>query len=168
MSDEWRKLSEEWWMIKKKKNPNYKVEFNQPSCWLYFVPNLLVIQHLETLYLGGNHVRIVYERVWRKRSRVCTQQDLATRSRVWQVAKADTHVKYAEKLKSHASWSTTEQNFQSDQIVSSRLKLATQSNREIKSPNHSIWEKLTFRIPNTHQYKYLLYPHIVEIFQREF
>ena len=26
------------------------------------MPNLLVIQHLETLYLGGNHVRIVYER----------------------------------------------------------------------------------------------------------
>ena len=40
-----------------------KVEFNQPSCWFYFVPNLLVIQHLETLYLGGNHVRVVSERV---------------------------------------------------------------------------------------------------------
>ena len=43
-----------------------KVEFNQPSCWFYFMPNLLVIQHLETLYLGGNHVRVVCERVWRK------------------------------------------------------------------------------------------------------
>ena len=41
----------------------YKVEFNQPFCWFYSVPNLLVIQHLETLYLGGNHVRVVYERV---------------------------------------------------------------------------------------------------------
>ena len=40
-----------------------KVEFNQPFCWLYFIPNLLVIQHLETLYLGGNHVRVVCERV---------------------------------------------------------------------------------------------------------
>ena len=27
--------------------------------------NLLVIQQLKTLYLGGNHVRVVYERVWR-------------------------------------------------------------------------------------------------------
>ena len=27
---------------------------------------------------------------------------------------------------------------------------------------------LNFRIPNTHQYKYPLYPHIVECFQREF
>ena len=40
-----------------------KVEFNQLFCWLYFIPNLLVIQHLETLYLGGNHVRVVCERV---------------------------------------------------------------------------------------------------------
>ena len=30
-----------------------KVEFNQPSCWLYSVPNLLVFQYLVTLYLGG-------------------------------------------------------------------------------------------------------------------
>ena len=40
-----------------------KVEFNQPFCWFYFVPNLLVIQHLETFYLGGNHVRVVCKRV---------------------------------------------------------------------------------------------------------
>ena len=40
-----------------------KVEFIQPSNWLYFVPNLLVIQHLETLYLGRNNVRVVCERV---------------------------------------------------------------------------------------------------------
>ena len=40
-----------------------KVEFNQPSYWLYSVPNLLVFQHLVTLYLGGNHVRVVCEKV---------------------------------------------------------------------------------------------------------
>ena len=45
------------------KGGDCKVEFNQPSYWLYFVPNFLVIQHLETLYLGGNHVRVVCERV---------------------------------------------------------------------------------------------------------
>ena len=31
------------------KGGDCKVEFNQPSCWLYSVPNLLVIQHLETI-----------------------------------------------------------------------------------------------------------------------
>ena len=40
-----------------------KVEFNQPSCWLYSVPNLLVFKEFVTLYLGGNHVRVVCERV---------------------------------------------------------------------------------------------------------
>ena len=38
-----------------------KVEFNQPSYWLYSVPNLLVFQHLVTLYLGGFVVRVVNE-----------------------------------------------------------------------------------------------------------
>ena len=40
---------------------NCKVEFIQPSNWLYSVPNLLVIQHLVTLYLGGFDVRVVSE-----------------------------------------------------------------------------------------------------------
>ena len=39
----------------------WKVEFNQPSCWLYSVPNLLVFQRLVTLYLGGFVVRVVSE-----------------------------------------------------------------------------------------------------------
>ena len=39
-----------------------KVEFIQLSNWLYSVPNLLVIQHLVTLYLGGFDVRVVSER----------------------------------------------------------------------------------------------------------
>ena len=38
-----------------------KVEFIQPSNWLYSMPNLLVIQHLVTLYLGGFDVRVVSE-----------------------------------------------------------------------------------------------------------
>ena len=38
-----------------------KVEFNQPFYWLYSVPNLLVFQHLVTLYLGGLVVRVVSE-----------------------------------------------------------------------------------------------------------
>ena len=35
------------------KGGDCKVEFNQPFYWLYSVPNLLVFQHLVTLYLGG-------------------------------------------------------------------------------------------------------------------
>ena len=40
-----------------------KVEFNQPFCWLCSMSNFLVIQHLETLYLGKNYTRVVCERV---------------------------------------------------------------------------------------------------------
>ena len=43
------------------KGGDCKVEFNQPSCWLYFVPNLLVFQQLVTLYLGGFVVKVVSE-----------------------------------------------------------------------------------------------------------
>ena len=43
------------------KGGDCKVEFNQPSYWLYFVPNLLVFQQLVTLYLGGIVVRVVSE-----------------------------------------------------------------------------------------------------------
>ena len=40
---------------------NCKVEFNQPSYWLYSMPNLLIFQHLVTLYLGGFVVRVMSE-----------------------------------------------------------------------------------------------------------
>ena len=43
------------------KGGDCKVEFYQPSCWLYSVPNLLVFQQLVTLYLGGILVRVVSE-----------------------------------------------------------------------------------------------------------
>ena len=42
---------------------DWKVEFIQSFCWLYSMLNFLVIQYLETLYLGGNHVRVVCEKV---------------------------------------------------------------------------------------------------------
>ena len=43
------------------KGGDCKVEFNQPSCWLYSVPNLLVFHQLVTLYLDGILVRVVSE-----------------------------------------------------------------------------------------------------------
>ena len=43
------------------KGGDCKVEFNQPSCWLYSMSNLLVFQQLVTLYLGGFVVRVVSE-----------------------------------------------------------------------------------------------------------
>ena len=43
------------------KGGDCKVEFNQPFCWLYSMPNLLVFQQLVTLYLGGILVGVVSE-----------------------------------------------------------------------------------------------------------
>ena len=43
------------------KGGDCKVEFNQPSCWVYSVPNLLVFQQLVTLYLCEILVRVVSE-----------------------------------------------------------------------------------------------------------
>ena len=43
------------------KGGDCKVKFNQPSCWLYSVPNLLVFQQLVNLYLDGILVRVVSE-----------------------------------------------------------------------------------------------------------
>ena len=40
-----------------------KDEFIQPFVGFYSMSNLLVIQQLDTLYLGENHVRVVCERV---------------------------------------------------------------------------------------------------------
>ena len=149
------------------KGGDCKVEFNQLSCWLYSVSNLLVIQHLEILFRWESCKGSVWENVKEKLKSVhsTTPRDwISWLAHGWQVTKVDTRVKHVEKLKSHASWSITWQNFQSGQTVSSWLKLATQWSCGVKSPDHSIWEKLTFRIPNTHQYKYHLYPRIVESF----
>ena len=79
-----------------------KVEFNQPSCWLYFVPNLLVFQQLVTLYLGGFVVRVVSEiEYWMlknvQENRV-SRLDLAGDLRL-QAARSSTRAKHAR------SWS---------------------------------------------------------------
>ena len=86
----------------------------------------------------------------KKSSRVCTQEG----PRDWRVAKGGTHVKHVGELKGHASCSTTGQNFQFDQAISSRLKLVTCSSYEAKTIKFPVWLKLTFRIPHTHYYKY--------------
>ena len=77
---------------------NCKVEFNQPSYWLYFVPNLLAFQQLVTLYLGGFIVRVVSEiKCWILKSvqenRV-SRLDLAGDLRL-QATKSSTRAKHA-------------------------------------------------------------------------
>ena len=89
-------------------------------------------------------------------------------SRDWQVAKVGTCVKHAGEQKNHVSCCTTRQKSQASQAVSLRLELATQPNCEAKSPDHPVWEKLTFHIPFHPTIYRPLYPWNVESFQREF
>ena len=68
-------------------------------------------------------------------------------TRNWQAAKVGTRMEHAGELKSHASCCTTRQKSQVGQAVSSQLELAIQPSHEVKSPDHPVWEKLTFHIP---------------------
>ena len=89
---------------------------------------------------------------------MCNQEEphnwILRLARDWQVAKGGTRVKHAGELKGHTNCCTTGQNFQSGQVVSSRLKLVTRSSREAESLEHPIWLSLTLRIPYTPYYKY--------------
>ena len=73
-----------------------------------------------------------------------------------------------QKLKSHASCCTIGQKSQAGQAVCSWLELMTQPSREVKSPKHLVWEKLTFHIPSYPTIYIPLYPRFRESFQREF
>ena len=67
-----------------------------------------------------------------------------------------------QKLKSHASCCTTGQKSQAGQAVCSRLELATQPCREVKSLKHPILEKMTFHVPSHPTiYIYILIPTIL-------
>ena len=69
-------------------------------CWLYSMSNLFVIQHLETLYLGGNNVRVECEEI----DQVCKEEeigdwtcdwlmsgDLPNASHVWSMLEIEGH-----------------------------------------------------------------------------
>ena len=73
-----------------------------------------------------------------------------------------------QKLKCRTSCCTTGQKFQAGQAVCPQLELATQPSREVKSPDHPVWEKLTFHIPSHLTIYIPLYPQFRESFQREF
>ena len=82
------------------KGEDCKVEFYQPSYWLYSVPNLLVFQHLVTLYLGEFVVRVVSEieccLLKSVQENKDSRLDLAGDSRL-QAARCNTHAKHARR-----------------------------------------------------------------------
>ena len=126
-------------------------------CWLYSVTNLLVIQHLETLYLGENHIRVVCERVWRNAQDSAMKQRLAAWSR-GTLAKSCTRAEHAGELNSHASWSTTGQKSRlSIKLARGLHSWLSQVARPSCQPTLFL-EKLTLCILFSHQYKYPSFP----------
>ena len=72
-----------------------------------------------------------------------------------------------QKLKRHASCCTTGQKSQASQVICSHLELATQPSREVKSPEHPVWENLTFHIPSDLTIYIYPYTHDLERASRE-
>ena len=106
------------------KGGDCKVEFNQPFCWLYSVPNLLIFQHLVTLYLGGFVVRVVNEiECWMLKSvqenRV-SQLDLVGDSRL-QATRSSTCAKHAR------SWTVMLAGALQDKIKQLAIRLSRDS-----------------------------------------
>ena len=117
------------------------------------MPNLLVFQHLETLYLGGNHVRVVCERVWRKSSKVCI-------SRASRLVCSLQSPKQAHVWSMQGSWRVTLAVALQDKSP----KLGRQLTRDldprliqVARPSHQntlFVRNLTLHIPYTPYYKY--------------
>ena len=102
----------------------------------------LYFSKLVTLYLGGNHVKEVCERVWRTAQVCAKKQGLAAGSRGWLAAASrqiDAHVPSMLEAEASRQLFTTGQKSWASQAVCSRLELATQPSREVKSPKHLVW-----------------------------
>ena len=113
----------------------------------------------------------VCARVWRI-AQVCTKkQGLAVGFHGWLAAvshQIEAHVPSMPKAEASRQLFTTGQKFQANQAVCSRLELATQSSREVRPPEHPVWQNMTFHIPSHPTIYIPLYPRFRESFQREF
>ena len=138
------------------KNINCKVEFIQSSNWLYFIPNLLVFQHLVTLYLGGLVVRVVSEIKWSLLKSVQENRD----SRL-QAARRSTRAKYAGRWTVMLAGALQDKTGQLAIRLSrdwiSRLSQAVRSSRELplfcKSWRFTFLSHSSINTPFTHKCK---------------
>ena len=99
------------------------------------------------------------------------KQGLAVRSLGWFAAAShqiDTHVPSMPEAETSRQLFTTGQKSQAGQFVCSRLELTTQPSREVKPPEHPIWQNITFHIPSHPTIYIPLFSRFRESFQREF
>ena len=116
-------------------------------CWLYSMSNLLVFQQLDTLYLGGNYVRVVCTRVWR--IQVCEHSerfswlDLTNDSRLTTRQNAS-RVKHVGCWRVMTAEALQDKKWQSGLTVILRVKLATHSSSEWVAITPCFAEKCLF------------------------
>ena len=132
-------------------------------CWFYSVTTLLVIQHLKTLYLGGNHVRVVCERVWRNAQDSAVKQRLAARTRGWLAACKPPKGAHVQSMQ--GSWTVTPPGALHDKKSRLAIKLARGLNlrlSQVVRPSHQpvlfwkIWlfafeTHTSINTPHTHE-----------------
>ena len=80
----------------------------------------------------------------------------------------EAHVPSMPEVEASHQLFTIGQKFQASQAVYLRLELPTQPSREVKPPEHPIWQNMTFYIPSHLTIYIPLYPRFRESFQREF
>ena len=99
------------------------------------------------------------------------KQGLAAGFRGWLAATSrqiEAHMPSMPEAEASRQLFTTGQKFQVGQAVCSWLELTTQPSREVKPPEHLVWQNMTFHIPS-HPTTYIpLYPRFKESFQREY
>ena len=94
------------------------------------------------MFLGGNNVRVVCERVWRIAQVCAKKQELAVGLRGWLMAanrQIEAHMPSMPEVEASRQLFTTGQKSQASQALCSWLELATQPSREVKPPEHPVW-----------------------------
>ena len=92
-------------------------------------------------------------------------------SRGWLVAAShqiEAHMPSMPEAEASCQLFTTGQKSQAGQAVCSRFELVTQPSREVKPPEHPVWQNMTFHIPSYPTIYIPLYPRFKESFLREF
>ena len=104
-------------------------------------------------------------------SRLC--KEAGTRSWISRVARNCKPPDWSTRAKHARSWSVVPTvhymtKVPASQTVFSRFELATQPSREVKPPEHPVWQNITFHIPSHPTIYIPLYPRFRESFQKEF
>ena len=112
------------------------------------MPNLLVISQLVTLCLGGDHVRVVCERVWRNAQDCAVKQGLVARSRGWLAACK--LLEDAHEWSMQRSWTVMPAIALQDKKSRLAIQLARgldSRHNQVARPSHQstlLWKKLLF------------------------